>query len=147
MTMPNSQRFHLIKIFWSGLNLKIDYFQMLFLQKSDLRISTARKHVEIIRANTLKTSKTTISSTLLIRYWFQGAAMWIEHCHLCMEGHLKLYKPLKNNTFNIFNHSLYFTVNTYTAYLFIWCTNQFYRVVRLAAYKEVRYFKPEAEFK
>ena len=52
--------------------LKTDNFQLWFLNQNDLRISPVGKHVEIIQFNTFKPRKTTTSSTLLIRYRFQG---------------------------------------------------------------------------
>ena len=47
--------------------LKTDYFQLWFLEKKDLRISTAGKHkLELLELNTFKPRKTTTFSTLLV---------------------------------------------------------------------------------
>ena len=45
--------------------LKTGYFQVWFLYKSDLRISTAGKHNEISKTEHFYLTKTTVAATLL----------------------------------------------------------------------------------
>ena len=61
---------------------KTDYLKVWFLLQ--------KKIFELSELNTLKSRKTTSSSILLIKEWFQGNRFH-SHCHLCVEeDHLKL---------------------------------------------------------
>ena len=64
MTMPDSQ-----SLLSKNCISKTDYLKFWLLYKSNLRISTAGKRIEVIR---IKPRKTTISATLLIRQRVQG---------------------------------------------------------------------------
>ena len=62
--------------------LKTDYFQMWVFFTRDLRISTAGKHIGILRIKHFyfKPRKTAISFTLLL----------FGHYRFCMDGHFKI---------------------------------------------------------
>ena len=82
---------------WSSMNqifmfiiLRTDYFQLWFIFKSDLRISTADKNKLNYQKNTFKPRKTTDIFHIIDQIKVSRVPLWIGHCHLYMEGHLKL---------------------------------------------------------
>ena len=70
--------------------LKPYNFPLRVFCKSDLRISMVGKHEGIIIMKNFQPRNTRISSTLLWSDKVSMVPLWIRHCHLCMEGHLKL---------------------------------------------------------